>query len=66
MGSFGGFIFIAFAMIFVIEGLIYALFPDAIRKMMAYAIMMPVHQLRWFGMAMAATGLGMIWLFGNL
>lgn len=62
MDSFTGYILTAFALVFVIEGLLYALFPDAIKKLMAMAITMPVSQLRMTGVVMAATGFGFVWL----
>ncbi|GJL86204.1 MAG: hypothetical protein DHS20C02_19790 [Micavibrio sp.] len=62
MSSFTLYILTAFALVFVIEGLIYALFPDSVRKMMAMAIQMPPEKLRMFGFVMAATGFGLVWL----
>ncbi len=62
MESFSLYILTAFALVFVIEGLIYALFPDSVRKMMAMAIQMPSEKLRLFGLVMAATGFGLVWL----
>jgi len=46
----------ACALILVIEGLVYALFPDAVRRMFAAALAMPPERLRLFGAAMAASG----------
>lgn len=60
-GEFLIYIGTAFALIFIIEGLIYALFPDAVRKMMAIAIMMPVEKLRMFGAVVAFSGLMIFW-----
>lgn len=60
MGSFALYITTAFALIFVIEGLLYTLFPDAVRKMMALAVMMPVSRLRLFGVVMVVCGLTMV------
>ena len=62
MYSFTGYIITAFALVFVIEGLLYALFPDAMRRLMAMAITMPVSQLRLTGFVMAVTGFCMVWL----
>lgn len=61
MASFFLYIGTAFALIFVIEGLVYTLFPDFIRKMMAMAVMMPVSKLRLFGLAMAISGFSLVW-----
>lgn len=60
--SFADYILTAIALVFVIEGLLYALFPDQIRRMMAVAIMMPVPQLRMIGLVMALTGFCFVWL----
>ena len=43
-------------MVFVIEGLLYALFPDALKRLMAMAMSLPAQQLRIFGLLMALTG----------
>ena len=46
----------AFALIFVIEGLLYAIFPTHIQKMMAMASDFPPEKFRSFGAAMVALG----------
>jgi uncharacterized protein YjeT (DUF2065 family) len=46
----------AFFLVFVIEGLIYALFPDQVKKLMAMALSMPTQPLRIFGLLMASYG----------
>lgn len=46
----------AVSMVFVIEGLLYALFPDALKRLMAMAMSLPIQQLRVFGLLMALTG----------
>ena len=46
----------AIALVLVVEGLIYLLFPDKVRQLMAMAVMMPVKNLRMLGLAMAITG----------
>lgn len=62
MSDFTLYILTALALVFVIEGLMYALFPDFVRKMMAMAVMMDVRKLRFFGLIMASLGLLTIWL----
>ena len=62
MGSFTLYILTAFSLVFVIEGLLYALFPDSIKRMMAMAITMDSGQLRGLGLFMAALGFLMVWL----
>lgn len=53
----------AFALIFVIEGLLYAIFPTHIQKMMAMASDFPPEKFRSFGAAMVALGVLLVWLF---
>ena len=55
-----------FALVLVVEGLVYALFPDAVRRMMAMALTLPPGRLRQFGFIVAASGLFMVWLMGAL
>ena len=57
---------IAFALVLVIEGLAYALFPDQLRKMMAMALRIPTDQLRMMGLFAAASGVFFIWLIQNI
>ena len=56
----GGMIITGLALVLVVEGLLYALFPDAIRKMMALAITTPPEQLRLYGLSVAVIGALMI------
>lgn len=62
MDGFTLYILTAFALIFVLEGLAYALFPDAVKRMMAIAINMPSEQLRFFGGLMALIGFTIVTL----
>lgn len=66
MTDFTDYILTALALVFVIEGLMYTLFPDAVRRMMAMALMMEVPKLRRFGIGAVALGLGLIWLLKTL
>lgn len=52
----------ALALVLVIEGVIYALFPVAMKRMMARAMDMPASALRAGGLAAAATGVFLVWL----
>ena len=47
----------ALGLVLIIEGLLYAVFPDAGRRMMAIALGQPVSRLRVFGLLAAAVGL---------
>jgi len=46
----------------VIEGVCYALFPDAMKKMMLSVLEQPSSALRMFGVTAAIVGVGIIWL----
>ncbi len=62
MTGFALYLLTSLSLIFVIEGLLYVLFPDLVRKLMAMAVMLPVPRLRLFGAAMALSGLSLIWM----
>lgn len=66
MDGFALYLLTAVSLIFVIEGLLYVLFPDLVRKLMAMAIMLPVPRLRLFGAVMAVSGLSLIWMLRGL
>jgi uncharacterized protein YjeT (DUF2065 family) len=66
MESFGFYISTAFALMLVIEGLLYGLFPDMVRRMMALTLSLPPEKLRLFGLTMAGIGLLLIWAMKNL
>jgi len=52
----------ALGLAIVIEGVCYALFPEAMKKMMLNVIGQPVSTLRMFGIAAAIAGVVIIWL----
>lgn len=62
MSEFVQYILTAFALIFVIEGLMYCLFPDMVRRLMAMAITLPVPKLRLFGFVIALSGFSIVWM----
>lgn len=47
---------------FVIEGILYALFPDAMRRMIARVLGMPEPQVRMVGLVTAGAGVLGLWL----
>lgn len=59
--SFAAYLLTALAMLLVIEGLLYALFTEQMRKLLAGALMMPPNQLRNAGIAMAGMGFIIVW-----
>lgn len=52
----------AVGLVFVIEGVIYSLFPNAMKRMMMVALSLPTNRLRSMGLAMALVGFGIVWL----
>lgn len=46
----------------MIEGALYGLFPNAMRRMLAQALSMPADVLRAGALAMAALGVAIVWL----
>ena len=52
----------ALALVFVLEGALYALFPDGMKRMMAQTITLPSSMLRGAGLAAACVGVGLLWL----
>ena len=53
---------IGFGMVLVLEGVAYALFPNAVREMMAKALSLPEGNLRWAGLIAVVIGVGLVWL----
>ncbi len=60
--SFLGYCLTVFGMILVIEGLLYGLFPEFMRRMLAMALLMPLQQLRTAGLVSAGAGFLLIFL----
>jgi len=53
---------LALGLVLTLEGALYALFPDGMRKMMAAALAIAPDQLRIAGLAAAVLGVGLVWL----
>ena len=53
---------IAIGLVFVLEGLVFAVFPDEWKKMVATAQEMSAIQLRKFGIGAMALGVFLVWL----
>lgn len=49
------------AVMCVAEGLLYAFFPDAMRRIMATALTLPPEQLRFCGLGIAVLGAALLW-----
>lgn len=54
--------FSAIALAIVIEGLLYAAFPEQMKKMLASILSMPASRIRAVGLGCAAVGLILLWL----
>jgi len=52
----------AFGLMLVIEGALYALFPDAMRRAMAMMLSMDEMQIRISAVVTAVAGLALVWL----
>lgn len=53
---------VGLALVLVIEGVLYAAFPEAMKKMLEAAREMPPSTLRTAGLVSAAVGVGIVWL----
>ena len=53
---------IGLALVLVVEGILYALFPDGMKKLAARAILVPPQTLRAAGLMAAALGVVVVWL----
>ncbi|MCS6854364.1 MAG: DUF2065 domain-containing protein [Elioraea sp.] len=53
-------------LVLALEGLMYAAFPDAVRRALATLLELPEATLRGLGLAVAATGAALILLAGAL
>ena len=52
----------AFGLMLVIEGLLYALFPDFMRRVLAQMLSLPSTQVRAAALMSVALGVGVVWL----
>ena len=52
----------ALGLVFALEGALYALFPDLMKRLAAQAIETPPDSLRIAGVAAAGFGVAMVWL----
>ena len=66
MDSLGYHLALAIALIFVIEGLIYAIFGRHIQNIMKRASEMDTQKFRYYGASMIAIGVLCVWLIQKL
>ena len=52
----------ALALVFVIEGVLYSLFPEGMRRMVVQVTALPVSAMRLTGLLAACLGVGAVWL----
>jgi uncharacterized protein YjeT (DUF2065 family) len=52
----------ALALVLVVEGCLYALFPKGMRRAAARTITVPPHTVRIVGLIAACAGVAMVWL----
>ena len=52
----------ALALVLVIEGALYALFPEGMKRAAARAFLIPPQALRLVGLAAACVGVVLVWL----
>ena len=53
---------VALGLVMVIEGLLYALFPEGMKRMMQLLLTLPSEQIRSAGLVFAVIGVGIVWL----
>jgi len=53
---------IAFALVLVIEGVLYALFPNAMQRMLEQIATLSPQSLRYAGLFSAVLGVALVWL----
>ena len=52
----------AFGLFLVIEGVLYVLFPEFAKRVMAAGLTMPSSRLRSFGLVVVIAGVFVVWL----
>jgi len=56
---------VAFALVLVIEGVLYALFPEAMQRMIAQISVLSPQSLRFAGLISAFLGVVLVWFLKN-
>jgi uncharacterized protein YjeT (DUF2065 family) len=57
---------LAFGLILALEGALYALFPNGMKKMMLLVMAQPSENLRLTGLGTAIVGVGIIWFMRRI
>ena len=53
---------VALGLVMVIEGLLYAVFPEGMKRMMQQLLTLPSEKIRSAGLVFAVIGVGIVWL----
>lgn len=53
---------VAIGLAIAIEGVLYALFPDGMKRMMARVLEQPAQNIRIAGLVAGVVGVGIVWL----
>ena len=56
------FALIGFCLILIVEGLVYAVFPDKMKRLLTKMLNVPVSALRSGGILAAVGGFGLLWI----
>ncbi|MEO5806979.1 DUF2065 domain-containing protein [Devosia sp.] len=54
-------LFAAFALAIVLEGLLYAAFPDKMKQYLTMLVALPAARIRLFALILAGVGLVLLW-----
>ncbi|NVJ90352.1 MAG: DUF2065 domain-containing protein [Methylocystaceae bacterium] len=54
--------FVAIGLAITIEGILYALFPDGMKRMMMQVLTMPSNAVRSAGITAAILGVALVWI----
>ena len=55
-------LWVALALVLAIEGALYALFPEGMKRFMAMALELPSTQIRAVGLGAAVLGVVLVWV----
>lgn len=58
-----GFVLLALGLVLIAEGLVYALAPSLVERMLEALRQMPIETRRRLGLVTVATGVLMLWIF---
>lgn len=53
----------ALALVLVVEGMLYAVFPETMKRLMEQMMGQPASALRAAGLIVATVGVGLVWVF---